>query len=1053
MMMQNPTSSSLPASMSSSIPVKGTIQSSVKETSSKKMEATRSVGGTTTTTATTEWMKRRTLKRIQNEHKKDSARRASLAAADIVWQSCIERLSEQQLQGDGIGGNVGNSVTTSGHGASSPHSKNVRVSTGQQFSSQITSGRDRMPSNAMNHFTTIKRNLNNASNHSNTSTDFSATRALGFPSSPTLIVPNTRSQPRQQSGFPITIDYWSDNDEDNEEEKMEDFAREKYLQYDAKYLDPNVPSIHETGKSSTVFTSNAIKDDLLVPDRSYIENAAQRGWIRGELERNDGLEENDDLQEIYLSQTSTNAIKIDNNNKTVYTTTSIPLDNDEFDLHNQTTLSRSEVKHNYNRIKYPQQATERKWKLLPFFSSGRRASKKQQNRYSGKSSVVSVRASVHSNGYNSITRSKFRGKKRQANNNANISDAGTTKVEAWMCGVCGMAFSSKRTAAIHERQHIEEIVYELSVNIFEKNFRHGPNKSSIATVLANNLHTNANRRRNTTSSSSLNSERQVNDGKLDKQQGVRRAGRRPGKANGKLDEIIGNDFDESLGLEIQNVQNPGVETSNEQNKLNNEDLLKGEVNGEGWGDKRVRRNLAATSVKSNVSVGVEPDMYRIDDKMLAAIDVDATPLRSGSSIRPEDTYHRIYAGSRSASVVAASPTIHDTTMTNNHEKNDKQRRTQSPEQMPLSATLRNKNNVDSDSIGNGSRHVAFSDELDKSSSQNGILREQAYLEQTRQRSNSHSTLSDDAQSGTFDDTWTSNIRRRRGGRRGIISNSNYDPSVITNKNLIATIYEDYFPGLESDIPDLPQDALVPRIRARNNSESYPHDNDNRTTIKYYDDDGNRNCNSDNDLYYRSSVDHRDVLLLSSEMRNSVIRADEALVNVVSYAESLILNYTERRAEYELSLLAGDKRYYDEVAYRAVARRIDPSSKYRNNNENLLGKIQNKLLDAYQLMKDSDGKSRYSQDEYTRKRKVNPEDQVTAVPHNSSTLYVNVMVKNSVNVVQHELQRLAKQRWEATTNIAPNNKQDEGGKVANNTSKFELVYVYDNYLTVILSLYL
>lgn len=50
------------------------------------------------------------------------------------------------------------------------------------------------------------------------------------------------------------------------------------------------------------------------------------------------------------------------------------------------------------------------------------------------------------------------------------------------------------------------------------------------------------------------------------------------------------------------------------------------------------------------------------------------------------------------------------------------------------------------------------------------------------------------------------------------------------------------------------------------------------------------------------------------------------------------------------------------------------------------------------------------DYYTRKLKGNAEEELV-IDHTQKTLYVNVMVKNSFDVVRHELERLAKKRWE------------------------------------------
>ena len=151
----------------------------------------------------------------------------------------------------------------------------------------------------------------------------------------------------------------------------------------------------------------------------------------------------------------------------------------------------------------------------------------------------------------------------------------------------------------------------------------------------------------------------------------------------------------------------------------------------------------------------------------------------------------------------------------------------------------------------------------------------------------------------------------------------------------------------------------------------------------------------------------DSLLLSSTVRDYVVLADEALVNVAREAEKLLLTPEEQQAELELSLLTRDKAYYHEIGQRALQFKTNPTNRYRSDEKGLRGAIQNKFVDAYQLMKNPDGNFR--QDHYHQKSKSH--DIVKPLTHSDDTLFVNVMVKNSIEVVKHELDRLAKARWE------------------------------------------
>ena len=144
---------------------------------------------------------------------------------------------------------------------------------------------------------------------------------------------------------------------------------------------------------------------------------------------------------------------------------------------------------------------------------------------------------------------------------------------------------------------------------------------------------------------------------------------------------------------------------------------------------------------------------------------------------------------------------------------------------------------------------------------------------------------------------------------------------------------------------------------------------------------------------------------------SFVLADEALVDVCNKAESLILDPIERQAEAEMDWLTKDKAYYDLLRNRLQQRKGGGTQRYRTEGKSALSKVQNKFIDAYQLMKE--GKSKQgstSLDYYTRKLKGGAGNDAI-IDHTKNTFYVNVMVKNSIAVVRNELERLAKQRWE------------------------------------------
>ncbi|CAB9525982.1 expressed unknown protein [Seminavis robusta] len=168
---------------------------------------------------------------------------------------------------------------------------------------------------------------------------------------------------------------------------------------------------------------------------------------------------------------------------------------------------------------------------------------------------------------------------------------------------------------------------------------------------------------------------------------------------------------------------------------------------------------------------------------------------------------------------------------------------------------------------------------------------------------------------------------------------------------------------------------------------------------------------------RYDEDQDESLLLSNNMKQAIVLADEALVNVCEKAEKLVLTEAEREAERELMLLSKDKSYYDLISERTLNRKRNPASRFRSEGKTVLSKVQNKFVDAYQLMKEGD--QGLSSDQYNRKR-TGQDDTDHVLSHDDTTLYVNVMVRNSIQVVSHELERLAKRRWEDA------NSKDHGG---------------------------
>jgi hypothetical protein len=181
------------------------------------------------------------------------------------------------------------------------------------------------------------------------------------------------------------------------------------------------------------------------------------------------------------------------------------------------------------------------------------------------------------------------------------------------------------------------------------------------------------------------------------------------------------------------------------------------------------------------------------------------------------------------------------------------------------------------------------------------------------------------------------------------------------------------------------------------------------------------------------------LLVPHGMRDYIVLADEALIDVCNKAQKLILTELEREAEFELECYSKDKYYYDMLELREVKRlRGGAYAKFRKEGKNVLEKVQNKFVDAYALMKEGkSGDQLASVDHYKRKFKSD-EDVNNVIENTKDTLYVNVIVKNSLRVVSHELERLARQRWEEdkAKNIDNNILEHRDGESRTQFEKFK-----------------
>jgi hypothetical protein len=194
-----------------------------------------------------------------------------------------------------------------------------------------------------------------------------------------------------------------------------------------------------------------------------------------------------------------------------------------------------------------------------------------------------------------------------------------------------------------------------------------------------------------------------------------------------------------------------------------------------------------------------------------------------------------------------------------------------------------------------------------------------------------------------------------------------------------------------------------------------------------------NCTVDNALFEPINesqellTDHN--VLVSHSIDDYVVLADEALTDVCLKAEKIALSQLEQEAEFELECYSKDKHYYDMLEQREIERQKEGSySRFRTEGKNFAEKIQNKFVDAYAVMKQGKSqKTMASVDHY--KRKLDGDMDVrNEISNTKHTLYVNVIVKNSIQVVSHELDRLARQRWEE------HKKNERGTDIRNDESR-------------------
>ena len=160
------------------------------------------------------------------------------------------------------------------------------------------------------------------------------------------------------------------------------------------------------------------------------------------------------------------------------------------------------------------------------------------------------------------------------------------------------------------------------------------------------------------------------------------------------------------------------------------------------------------------------------------------------------------------------------------------------------------------------------------------------------------------------------------------------------------------------------------------------------------------------------VDSKRVSLDTVRKSGREVAIGETLFGICRTAEKLALSQLEQEAEFELQCYSKDKHYYDMLEQREIERvRQGAYNRFRTDGKNFAEKVQNKFVDAYAVMKEGKSKKATASVDHYKRKLEGDSDVQNKIDNTKQTLYVNVIVKNSSQVVSHELNRLARQRWE------------------------------------------
>lgn len=183
--------------------------------------------------------------------------------------------------------------------------------------------------------------------------------------------------------------------------------------------------------------------------------------------------------------------------------------------------------------------------------------------------------------------------------------------------------------------------------------------------------------------------------------------------------------------------------------------------------------------------------------------------------------------------------------------------------------------------------------------------------------------------------------------------------------------------------------------------------------------GDNTINQGNSKYY--IVPMQGHIKISRAMKKCIAITDEALIKVLQRSRKLVLSKQQIYAQRTLALMARNRSFYDMRNIRFLEMKKAMNLKKPNRKSvNIWHKLQDKLSDAYVLIKEGDDDNNHRVDKYKMKRSDGE------LKHDDNTIYINVIVKHSTQLLHNELERRAQQRWTS--------KEDE----KENKNNFELL---------------